>query len=64
LTGIDTREVNNKLDLSLLDLKREDWKSEMVGHELEERRQIAHLLCQPTTGFTDEASLDHRVRII
>ena len=33
------------------DLEREDWKSEMVEHELEERRQFAYF--KPAAAFTD-----------
>ena len=58
---IDTNEVNEQLNLSLLDLDRKDWKPEMVEHEMAERKQMADLFCYQTTGLTDEAKLDHRI---
>ena len=35
---IDTQEVNEQLELSLLDLDRKDWKPDMVEYELAERK--------------------------
>lgn len=42
---VDTKEVNEQLNLSLLDLDQKDWKPEMVEHEIVERKQIADLFC-------------------
>jgi len=61
---IDTKEINEQLDLSILDLDRKDWKPGMVEHEMTERKQIADLVCYRTTGLTDEEKLDHRIRTI
>jgi Protein of unknown function (DUF3435) len=59
---IDTKEVNEQLSLPLFD--RQNWKPEVVLHRLEERRQVADLICRTTVELSDEANLDLRIRTI
>jgi hypothetical protein len=33
----------------------------MVEHEMAERKHLAEMLCDRTTGLTDEATLDRRI---
>ena len=58
---IDTREVSEQLDLSLLGLEQKEWKPEMVEHEIGERKHIADMPRDRTTALTDEAKLGHRI---
>jgi Protein of unknown function (DUF3435) len=58
---IETKDVNEQLDLSKLDLDKESWKPEMVEHDLEERRRIAQMLCTEPSDLTEEASLERRI---
>jgi len=41
---IDTKEVNEQLNLSMLDLDRKDWKPQMVEHKMAERKRITDFL--------------------
>jgi hypothetical protein len=59
--NIDTQEVNEQLDPSILGLEHKDWIPEMVKHEMAERKHLAEMLCDRTTGLTDEAALDRRI---
>lgn len=61
---IDTKEINDQLNDSLYNADRESWKPETVVHNSEERRYIAEFLCDQSSGLTEEASLDRRIRMI
>lgn len=61
---INTREINEQLDLSLLDLNKEDWEPKKVEHRLEERRHVAELICKETSDLSNQAKMDHRIRTI
>src|SRR6202034_1281603 len=47
--SIDTQEINEQLDLSLLDLNATEWTPPKVEHCLTERKRVAGLLCQQLT---------------
>lgn len=52
---IDTQEVNEQLDLSLLDLNATEWMPSKVEHCLMKQKHVAGLLCQKPTH---QASLE------
>jgi len=59
---IDTIEINIQLDLSFLDLNKDDSEPRKVVHRLEERRLVADLICRSTFGLNDQAKLNHRIQ--
>lgn len=61
---IDTIEINKQLDPSLLDLNDKDWEPKTVEHCLEERRQLAELICKELSDLSDQAKFDHRIRTV
>jgi Protein of unknown function (DUF3435) len=58
---IETQDINEQLDLSLLDLDKDGWTPEIVEHDLEERRYIAQMLFNEPSDLIEEASLDRRI---
>ncbi len=58
---IDTQEINEQLDMSLLDLNMTEWTPPKVEHCLTERKRVAELLCQEPTH---EASLEDQIKTI
>ena len=61
---IDTKEVNQQLGLAAPDPESEGWKPGVVVHDSEERRLIAAMLCEQTSGLTEETRLDRRIQTI
>jgi Protein of unknown function (DUF3435) len=61
---IETRDINEQLDLSLLSLDPEGLKPEMVEHELTERKHISELMCNEPSHLNEEASLQRRIGTI
>jgi hypothetical protein len=59
--SIDTQEINEQLDLSLLDLNATEWAPPKVEHCLTEQKRVAGLLCQQPTH---RASLEDRIETI
>jgi Protein of unknown function (DUF3435) len=58
---VETKDVNEQLDPSLLNLDKESWKPEIMEHDLEERRRIAQMLCTEPSNLAEEASLERRI---
>jgi hypothetical protein len=58
---VETDDVNEQLDLSLLDLKETEWTPPKVDHCLDERRHVVNLLSQQST---QQASLEERIQTI
>lgn len=58
---IDTQEINEQLDLSLLDLNATEWTPPKVEHCLTEQKRVAGLLCKQPTH---QASLEDRIETI
>lgn len=61
---INTIEINRQLDLSLLDLNKDDWKPKRLEHNLEERKIIVDLICKNTYGMSGQDKPGHRIRTV
>jgi hypothetical protein len=61
---ISTIEINRQLNLSLLDLNKDDWEPKKVEHNLEERRIVADLICKDTYNMSGQDKLSHRIRTV
>jgi hypothetical protein len=63
--NIGTIEINkqlgvSRLDLSLLDLTKDDWEPEQANHDLEERTLVAKLICQDAHILSEQEKVDLR----
>lgn len=61
---IDTIEINKQLDPSFLDLDEGQWEPKQVEHQLDERRLVADLICQPANTITKKDALSHRISTV
>ena len=61
---IETRDINERLDLSLLELDPEGLEPEIVERELMERKHISGLMCNEPSHLNEEASLQRRIGTI
>lgn len=66
---VETKDINeqlnqSRLNLSLLDLEKEDWKPEMAEHQLDERKRVAELMCKENPDPTKEAKCHRRILTI
>lgn len=61
---IDTKDLNAQVDLSMLDIRKEDWKPQRVEHSLHERRDVVRLLCESPSQQDQTTKLEWRVHTI
>lgn len=59
---VETEDARRQLGLSVLDLS-EEWKPEAVQHTLE-RKKVAKLICESTSGLPQQKKLEHRIQTI
>lgn len=58
---ISTIGINRQLDLSLLDLNKDDWEPKKMKHNLEGRRIVADLICKNINDMSDQDKLSRRI---
>jgi hypothetical protein len=60
---IETEDARRQLGISALDFQ-ENWKPTQLKHTLEEREQVARLLCNHPSDLTPQGKLRYRIKTI